>query len=378
MDEMQTLALYLEQLRSRLQQALLANPTGMVIVAERFLSALKQNTDLSELVNSKSSKDQAVQDNTSVQPNLKQFEQQLTTLLTQAIDKPACVAPAVLHAHFLPAFLLQVSAAVIEIDQEDTSYRLKLARLRDELQSTRQQMVLKNRKLVAFIVRKYKSGNISFHDLSQEGMVGLLKAVDRFDYRREIRFSTYASYWIRQTVSRLVVRQEKIVRLPFGLAEKAPTIFEIMRNSYIEENRWPTIIELKAKCDLSEEEIKTIISFYQASLTVSSVQNDEEDSQDVINSLQQHQFPEPLDKLEGQSLNQYLSLAIDSLPKREADILRLRFGLKNHHEMTLQAVAEQMQLTRERIRQIQNNALETLKQNFGFELKMYLTTHEGH
>lgn len=376
MDDMQRLAKQIEQARERLQHILLENPKGLHVVAEHFSVCVERNIDISELVNCSLCHEKVLQLVQSVQPNPRQIAGILTELMDRVASKSSHVATELSQFHFLPVFLLQAAEKTISASQENKGYRQELQQLRHSLQATRQQMVMQNRKLVAFIVRKQNTGNLNFHDVMQEGMIGLLKAVDRFDHRRDIRFSTYASYWIKQTVSRLVVRQDKIVRLPFGLAEKASGVFEIMRSHYLNENRWPSIEEIKSQCDLSEDEIKTVVSFYQNALTSTSSETGEDDHHDAMANLEQQLFQQPLEVLAEQNLSQFLLEAIESLSQREADILTMRFGLKNQHEMTLQGVAEQMQVTRERIRQIQNIALEKLRQNFGCELKLYLPANE--
>jgi len=227
------------------------------------------------------------------------------------------------------------------------------------------------------VAHKYKTSNLSFDDLMQEGLVGLIKAVDRFDPDRGICFSTYAIYWIRQAISRLIVKQEKIVRLPVALAEKAATVFEAMRNCYLRYERWPSIAELKAACDLSEQEIKTISGYYQATHSLDAAIGDDDDNLELMAKMQQHQFSLPLDELIDQDLAQYVDKAVASLPEKQAAILTMRFGLRDHTEMTLQAVADQLHVTRERVRQIQNEALKKLKQQFGFDLMLFLEPKDG-
>jgi RNA polymerase primary sigma factor len=218
---------------------------------------------------------------------------------------------------------------------------------------------------------------LSFEDLMQEGSIGLIKAVDRFDASRGIRFSTYAIFWIKQAISRLIVKQEKVVRLPIALAERSSVVFEVMRNSYLEHNRWPSLLEIKAQCDLSMDDIKTISSYYQSTHSLDSAQSDDGDDQTLMATLPQHQFAQPLNELIDSNLSLYIGKVVASLPEKEAAILNMRFGLHNHHEMTLQAIADQLHVTRERVRQIQNDALKKLKQQFGYDLLPFLEPNQG-
>jgi RNA polymerase sigma factor (sigma-70 family) len=279
--------------------------------------------------------------------------------------------------HFFPAFLIRIADRTLDTVPDDFAHKAELAAARRHLQDIRQRMIGANTGLVAFLAYKYKTSTLSFEDLMQEGSVGLIRAVDRFDPNRGIRFSTYAAFWIKQAISRLILKQEKVVRLPIATAEKASIVFEAMRSCYLEHNRWPSLVELQTRCELSLEEIKTISSYYQATHSLDESLSGEQDDQTLMSSLIQHQFPQPLDELVDQHLSLYLGKIIASLPEKEAAILTMRFGLKNHTEMTLQAVAEQLHVTRERVRQIQNKALKKLKQNFGYDLLPFLEPNDG-
>jgi len=238
-------------------------------------------------------------------------------------------------------------------------------------------MIVNNTGLVAFVARKQQTTHLSHDDVMQEGVIGLIKAVDRFDPGRGIRFSTYAIFWIKQAISRLIVKQEKTVRLPVALAEKASAVLEVIRNSYLENERWPTWQELQGQSSLSEAEIKILINYYQSTLSLDASLDEDDDDLTLMAHMKQQQFALPLNALIDQGLTHYIEQLIAALPEKEALVLTWRFGLKNHAEMTLQAVADQMQVTRERVRQIQNEALKKLKQQFGYELKLFLEANES-
>lgn len=278
--------------------------------------------------------------------------------------------------HFLSVYLIEVSEIAENklglLGALEPGYKARLHACRYGLKRLRQEMIASNTGLVAFVAHKYKTVSLSFDDLMQEGMVGLIKAVDRFDPERGNCFSTYAIYWIRQAISRLIVKQDKVVPLPVALAEKSSPIFEAMRNSYLQHERWPTLAELKASCDLSEQDIKTISSYYQSTYMQDAGANEDDDGMSMMEKMQQQQFSLPLEDLIDTDLVSYMDRAVATLPEKQAVILAMRFGLKNHTEMTLQAVADQLQVTRERVRQIQNEALQKLKQQFGFDLMLFL------
>lgn len=243
--------------------------------------------------------------------------------------------------------------------------RLCLAKLR-------QDMIAGNFRLVGFIACRYHS-NLGFEDLLQEGNVGLIKAVDRFDPGRGIRFSTYAVFWIRQAISRLIIKQEKSVRLPVPLAEKAATVYEILRKTHLENGHWPSVMEIQDRCGLSADDINMICRYY---LATNSLEAAQENGQTLLDGLKQQQFRQPLHQLIDDNLRTLIAHVVAELPDKESTILVMRFGLRNHSEMTLQAIAEQLHLTRERVRQIQNQALSKLKLQFAGELQPFLDSND--
>lgn len=290
---------------------------------------------------------------------------------------PGLVSQELAELHFLPLYLLEVSEKML-LDLsgspvENSGYRLQLRAFQARMKTLRQDMISANTGLVAFVAHKYKTQSLSFDDLMQEGLVGLIKAVDRFDPSRGCRFSTYAVFWIRQAISRLIVKQDKTVALPVALAEKSSPLFEAMRVHFLQHDRWPSTDQLKYCCNLSEQEIKAISSYYQA---VYDSGDDSEDGMPLMEKMQQRQFAQPLADLIGSDLVNYIDKALACLPEKQAVILAMRFGLKNQTEMTLQAVADQLQVTRERVRQIQNQALRKLKQQFGLDLRLFLEVHD--
>ncbi|MCK9605850.1 MAG: sigma-70 family RNA polymerase sigma factor [Methylomonas sp.] len=302
--------------------------------------------------------------------------QVLSHMPSERVEISAAAYGLLRELHFLAIYLLETSGFVENnlglLSELAPDYKVRLRELRYQLKRLRQEMIASNTGLVAFVAHKYRTVSLSFDDLMQEGMVGLIKAVDRFDPERGNCFSTYAIYWVRQAISRLIVKQEKAVPLPVALAEKSSPLFEVMRTTYLQHERWPTFAELKASCDLSEQEIKTISSYYQSTYMQDASTNEEDDGMSIMEKMQQQQFSLPLEDLIDNDLASYMDRAVATLPEKQAVILAMRFGLKNHTEMTLQAVADQLQVTRERVRQIQNEALQKLKQQFGFDLMLFL------
>ncbi|MDD1620684.1 MAG: RNA polymerase sigma factor RpoD/SigA [Methylococcaceae bacterium] len=358
-----SLALRMEQARQQLLELLLLNPYALELLSAQLSSTSGEGVDYMIGKQDKIDTD-IVQDHCFVQP------------ANTSIDNPPHQRePSSIH--FFPALLIRVAEQIQTMPCDELGYKTKLVACRRNLQTIRQQMISSNTGLVAFVAYKHKTTTLSFDDLMQEGIVGLIRAVDRFDPSRGIRFSTYAIFWIKQAISRLIVKQEKVVRLPVALAEKASIVFEAMRSCYLEHNRWPSLPELQGRCDLSLEEIKSISGYYQATHSLDASLTDENDDQTLMASLKQHQFALPLNELIANNLSLYLSKVVASLPEKEATILNMRFGLKNHTEMTLQAVADQLHVTRERVRQIQNKALKTIKQQFGYDLMPFLEPNDN-
>lgn len=394
------LARRVELARRQLLDFLLENNQVAALVARQLLLDLKKGTDCSDILLVKNHDDYkdslhilagefARQDvfydrmldeakpmNTYNVVQDCRFVQVLSHIPIKRLDISPAACRSLQGLHFLPTYLLEMSEIVDNTlgarGVMEPGYNAKLQGLRNRFKRLRQEMISSNTGLVAFVAHKYKTVSLSFDDLMQEGMVGLIKAVDRFDPERGNCFSTYAVYWVRQAISRLIVKQEKVVPLPVALAEKSSPIFEAMRTSYLQHERWPTLAELKANCDLPEQDIKTISGYYQSTHIPESGADEEDDGMSIMEKMQQQQFNLPLQDLINTDLVSYMDKAVATLPEKQAVILAMRFGLKNHTEMTLQAVADQLQVTRERVRQIQNEALQKLKQQFGFDLMLFL------
>ena len=398
-SELVRLAADLERARYRLFNVLMGNDRAASHIARHLLCELSKGGDYSEMLFAKNGDElkhslyrfvvaceQQIVDfdclDTEIEASFEEqpvqkynFVQLLTPFHIETVRVSPEACQIMYELHFLPAYLIEISERIQNqlgvTASLEPGFKLELQASRNELLSLRQQMITCNTGLVAFVAHKYKTNSLTFEDLMQEGIVGLIKAVDRFDAKRGTSFSTYAVFWIKQAISRLVVKQDKVVALPVGLAEKSSPVFEAMRSSYLRTERWPTLAELKTCCDLSEQEIKAISSYYQSTYMADGGP-DEDDGMSMLERMQQQQFIQPLDGLVETDLVSYMAKVIATLPEKQAHILAMRFGLKNHTEMTLQAVADHLHVTRERVRQIQNEALSKLKQQFGFDLMLFL------
>ena len=374
-NAMQSLAIQMEQARVQLLELLISHAPALKLLNEQLAQTNSEGIDFSPSGNDETRFTNIVQENHLVQPIYPNLAQDsAVNSNAQLVQTPSR------KMHIFPALLLRVAEQIAKqtclTTEQDSHFKSKLLEQRRHLQHIRQKMIASNSGLVAFVAYKHKTSSLSFEDLMQEGSIGLIKAVDRFDPNRGIRFSTYAVFWIKQAISRLILKQEKVVRLPIALAEKASAVFDAMRICYLESNRWPSAMELEAQCKLAPDEIKIISSYYQATHSLDAAISEENDDQTLMATLKQQQFALPLNELIDRNLSLYLDTVVSGLPEKEATILTMRFGLKNHTEMTLQAIADQLNVTRERVRQIQNQALQKLKQQFGHDLAPFLEAND--
>lgn len=237
--------------------------------------------------------------------------------------------------------------------------------------NSRQQLTTANSRLVLFIANQYKGSFLSFDDLVQEGQIGLLKAVDRFDHRLGFQFSTYAGYWIRQSISRALSRSERVVRVPCGQVATINKVFRAKEELYSKTGTEVSIKELAEYTQLSEDEIHSILSISQPPLPLES-SDDEENAFAPIDFLEQQVFAHPFIKIAELELEKLLAKALKTLNSREAKIICCHFGVNCDNEMTLQDIGSELNLTRERIRQIQVKALNRLKLSYGQQLMSFL------
>ncbi|WP_239649958.1 sigma-70 family RNA polymerase sigma factor [Methylocucumis oryzae] len=236
---------------------------------------------------------------------------------------------------------------------------------------TRQELAKANTKLVMFIANQYKSSFLDFDDLVQEGQTGLLKAVDKFDYRLGFQFSTYAGYWIRQAISRSLSRSERLVRIPCGQVANINKVFRAKTELSAKTGLDPTIQEIAEYTKLSEDEINTIFTISQTAISLENT-SDDEDSFSPIDFIEQHVFTHAFETMAKDDLEQLINKAITCLNPREAKIVCAHFGMDCDKESTLQEIGTELNLTRERVRQIQVMALNKMKLNYGNQLHCFL------
>jgi len=262
---------------------------------------------------------------------------------------------------------IDAEASDLSLDEQD-----KLMLTRDVGDAARALLIRANTRLVVSIAKKYRGRGLQFLDLIQEGNVGLMKAVEKYDYRRGNRFSTYATWWIRQAVTRALANHGRTIRIPAHLGGRISKLYQLAQELEQQFGRQPTAEEIAVRMELPAERVRWMLRTSRQPVHLERPVGDESDAElgDFIEDID---APPPVEAVAQNMLTEEIGDILDQLTPREARILRLRYGLQDGESRTLKEVGEMFGLSRERIRQLEKEALRKLRHpNFAGHLRQYL------
>jgi RNA polymerase primary sigma factor len=248
----------------------------------------------------------------------------------------------------------------LDSEQLEPNERAELERVVMDGERARKQLIQANSRLVVSIAKKYVGHGVPFLDLIQEGNLGLIRAVEKFDYRLGYKFSTYATWWIRQAITRALADQARTIRVPVHMSEQINKLRTAQRQLEQSLGREPTIEEVAAELDMSPRRIERIMEIAQRPLSLELPVGEEEDSE-LGDFIEDEETPLPTEAAWQELLREEIEQVLGSLSPREARVLQLRFGLTDGYQHTLEEVGEKFGVTRERIRQIETKAIRRLR-----------------
>lgn len=250
--------------------------------------------------------------------------------------------------------------------------RAEIERIMQIGDAARAHLIRANTRLVVSIAKKYRGRGLQFLDLIQEGNVGLMKAVEKYDYRRGNRFSTYATWWIRQAVTRALANHGRTIRIPAHLGGRISKLYQVAQELEQEYGRQPTAEEIAAYMELPAERVRWMLRTSRQPVHLERPVGDESDAE-LGDFIEDNEAPPPVETVAQKMLTEEIGEILDQLTPREARILRLRYGLQDGESRTLKEVGEMFGLSRERIRQLEKEALRKLRHpNFAGHLRQYL------
>ncbi|MFX6072407.1 RNA polymerase sigma factor RpoD [Acinetobacter baumannii] len=285
------------------------------------------------------------------------------------LDEQIAKAPAEIKAHLekVRPDVLAFQQKITDIEKElglnvseikDISKRMAIGEAK--ARRAKKEMVEANLRLVISIAKKYTNRGLQFLDLIQEGNIGLMKAVDKFEYRRGYKFSTYATWWIRQAITRSIADQARTIRIPVHMIETINKINRVSRQLLQEMGREPTPEELGERLEMDEVKVRKVLKIAKEPISMETPIGDDEDSH-LGDFIEDQNITSPIDAATSEGLKEATREVLENLTEREAKVLKMRFGIDMPTDHTLEEVGKQFDVTRERIRQIEAKALRKLR-----------------